>query len=178
VPMAIELRDLKVTVSPPTPTLCFTASLYLDGEPVGTVSNPGDGGQHDFSSDVAESRLWHYAKGSPDQPTVDSLIDDVLAKQYIPSTGDIPMVTIPEPSLIAHPSIYGTRARVLRRSHENGEFNSTITVWPDGPKAACVVIQAPTGVVVYASTVYQTVEEYVQRCVDAGDVDVTPGGTA
>jgi hypothetical protein len=88
--LTIELRDVKVVSSPSTPTLCFTASLYLDGQPAGTVSNTGDGGQHEFSSDVAESRLTAYAKVAPplklpywggdtQQPSVDGFIDEILS---------------------------------------------------------------------------------------------------
>jgi hypothetical protein len=88
--MQIELRHLKIVHRLSQETVCFTASLFLDGEPAGTVSNRGDGGAHEYSSSAAESRLTAYAKAAPArtfpaewgggtyQPSADSLIDDLV----------------------------------------------------------------------------------------------------
>jgi hypothetical protein len=88
--MQIELRHLKIVHRLSQETVCFTASLFLDGQPAGTVSNRGNGGGHEYSDWDAASRLDAYALTLPRRlfppewalgdyaQTADSLIDDLV----------------------------------------------------------------------------------------------------
>ena len=50
--MRIELKNIKHFESMSEETLCFNASLYVDGRKVGAVSNRGHGGCHEYGFDM------------------------------------------------------------------------------------------------------------------------------
>ena len=90
--MQIALRSIKIVASLSEETLCFTASLYLDGQPAGTVSNRGNGGGHEYHDWSVCRRIQAYAETLPKrvlpdtcglgeieyQPSADTLIDDLV----------------------------------------------------------------------------------------------------
>lgn len=93
--MQIELRSTKIVQRLSEETLCFTATMYLDGQPAGTVANRGNGGSHEYSDWDALSRLDAYASTLPRRlfppewalgdyaQTADSLIDDCLTDHQL-----------------------------------------------------------------------------------------------
>jgi hypothetical protein len=58
------LKNVKIIEELSEETICFTASLYRDGKRLGTVSNRGHGGMHDFDHTIdlralaADAREW------------------------------------------------------------------------------------------------------------------------
>ena len=63
--MNIELKNVKHYESMSEETYCFEASLYVDGERVGAVSNRGIGGCHDYDFDrKTETKLNEWCKAN------------------------------------------------------------------------------------------------------------------
>ena len=63
--MNIELKNVKHYESMSEETYCFEASLYVDGERVGAVSNRGIGGCHDYDFDSkTETKLNEWCKAN------------------------------------------------------------------------------------------------------------------
>ena len=63
--MKIELKSIKHYESMSEETYCFEASLYVDGERVGAVSNRGSGGCHDYDFDSKiETKLDEWCKAN------------------------------------------------------------------------------------------------------------------
>jgi len=60
--MDIQIKNLKIANFASDDTLCFQASLYLDGKRAGTVSNDGHGGPnaYDFINKADEPRFFNY----------------------------------------------------------------------------------------------------------------------
>ena len=59
--MKIEIKNVKYVESLSEETLCFTATIYLDGKRLGGVSNRGCGGCHEYDfhfSDVEKMEAW------------------------------------------------------------------------------------------------------------------------
>ena len=46
--MKVDVKNVKINNTMSEETLCFSASLYLDGKRVGTVANRGTGGPHEY----------------------------------------------------------------------------------------------------------------------------------
>lgn len=63
--MKIELKGIKYSAFASQETICYEASIYIDGVRVGTVDNDGHGGSDNVHPwDVAE-RIDEYAKTLP-----------------------------------------------------------------------------------------------------------------
>lgn len=83
--MQITLGSFKHMPSLSEETLCFSATVLIDGEKVGTVSNRGHGGSHVFFPPALVTRLDAYAKtlpllsyrGDPIPMDADLLIDQL-----------------------------------------------------------------------------------------------------
>lgn len=63
--MKIELKSVKHIASMSEETLCFSATVYIDGVKAGEVSNRGHGGPDEYSSQELYARLDAYAKTLP-----------------------------------------------------------------------------------------------------------------
>lgn len=63
--MKIELRNVKHAAFASQETECFTASIFIDGEKAGEVSNEGQGGSDNFRPWALEKTLDEYAKTLP-----------------------------------------------------------------------------------------------------------------
>lgn len=65
--MKIELKNIKVMNSLSEETVCFSASIYVDGKKAGQASNRGHGGNTDyrFTDRELEKRFEEYAKSLP-----------------------------------------------------------------------------------------------------------------
>jgi len=86
----IELKNIKHLAGLSEETLCFQASLYIDGRKCGVVSNRGHGACHDYTDHDALERLSQYAATLPAtsvtygdetlwfKQTADGLIDEAL----------------------------------------------------------------------------------------------------
>ena len=89
--MKVAVKNVKIVEQMSEETMCFTATLYLDGKRVGIVSNRGCGGCHRY--DVGREdmqRLADYAKSLPKRKGTlggelftfpvdpDTLVDDAI----------------------------------------------------------------------------------------------------
>jgi len=63
--MKIELRGIKYSAFASQETLCYEASIYIDGVRVGTVDNDGRGGSDNVHPWEVAERIDEYAKGLP-----------------------------------------------------------------------------------------------------------------
>jgi hypothetical protein len=63
--MQIELRNLNHMPALSRETPAFTAHLYVDGQPRGTVRNSGDGGANYWSDRTVERELDAYGQTLP-----------------------------------------------------------------------------------------------------------------
>ena len=99
--MEITIKNLKVLEELSQETLCFSASVYVNGKKVGTAENTGHGGMTDLNlyrkkadGDWERNRelyeelkeyvpqfTWDFA-GEPAPHTVDSYIDELVWKEY------------------------------------------------------------------------------------------------
>lgn len=88
--MKIELKNVKLFLAGSEETICFTATLYVDGKKVGDASNDGRGGNNRVHAprDVLD-RLDAYCRTLPSkpnefhpgetwQPDLDSVISDIV----------------------------------------------------------------------------------------------------
>lgn len=69
--MKIELKNFKCSKFASQETLCFEASVYIDGKPEGTVSNSGTGGSNLFHPYETGVRIQRYAETLPPIPPED-----------------------------------------------------------------------------------------------------------
>lgn len=88
--MKIELKNVKYSDFASHETSCFEASVYIDGKRMGTASNDGQGGSHNYDSRELVEALMAHAKTLPTRtwtlngealevpPTTDTVIDDLL----------------------------------------------------------------------------------------------------
>lgn len=88
--MKIELKNVKHSEFASHETNCFEASVYIDGKRIGTASNDGQGGSHNYDSRKLVEALMAHAKTLPTRtwtlngealevsPTTDTVIDDLL----------------------------------------------------------------------------------------------------
>ena len=99
--MEITIKNLKVLEELSEETLCFSASVYVNGKKVGTAENRGHGGMTDVdlyrkkadgdwerNRDLYEELkeyvpqfTWDF-DGEPAPHTVDSYIDELVWKEY------------------------------------------------------------------------------------------------
>ena len=99
--MEITIKNLKVLERLSQETLCFSASVYVNGKKVGTAENRGHGGMTDLNlyrkkadGDWERNReldeelkeyvpqfTWDFY-GEPAPHTVDSYIDELVWKEY------------------------------------------------------------------------------------------------
>lgn len=99
--MEITIKNLKVLEELSQETLCFSASVYVNGKKVGTAENTGHGGMTDLNlyrkkadGDWERNRelyeelkeyvpqfTWDF-DGEPVPHTVDSYIDELVWKEY------------------------------------------------------------------------------------------------
>ena len=63
--MKIEVRNVKHSAFASEETLCFEATVYIDGKRAGTAHNQGHGGATEFDPHECEARLDAYAKTLP-----------------------------------------------------------------------------------------------------------------
>ena len=63
--MKIELRGIKYSAFASQETLCYEASIYIDGVRVGTVDNDGRGGSDNVHPWEVAERIDEYAKKLP-----------------------------------------------------------------------------------------------------------------
>jgi hypothetical protein len=83
--MEVTLKNLKVHKDMSEETLCFSASIYIDGKKSGRVSNRGHGGPHmiHFDDPVVAQRFtaWADAQDLPFDFEKDcQIIDNILNK--------------------------------------------------------------------------------------------------
>lgn len=83
--MKLELRNLKVHKDISQETICFSATLYADDKLVGTVSNSGHGGCHQYQWDDIDlgDKVDSWAKNQPtefDFDKLDQLVDDLILR--------------------------------------------------------------------------------------------------
>lgn len=89
--MNITLKNLKINDRLSDETTCFSATVVLDGKPIGTASNRGCGGcdEYHWTDREAGKRLEEYARTLPKveaygmtfNPDLGSLIADLIDKQ-------------------------------------------------------------------------------------------------
>jgi hypothetical protein len=63
--MKIELKNVKISKRQSHETTCFVASVYVDGEKVGSVQNDGQGGMCRFSPPRLTDSIGAFAKTLP-----------------------------------------------------------------------------------------------------------------
>jgi hypothetical protein len=63
--MKIELRGIKYSAFASQETICYEASIYIDGVRVGTVDNDGRGGSDNVHPWEVAERIDEYAKTLP-----------------------------------------------------------------------------------------------------------------
>ena len=65
--MKVELKNVKICKWASEETLCFNASIYLNGKKVGTVENSGHGGCnfYHFDDRDIEQKFYDYCKSLP-----------------------------------------------------------------------------------------------------------------
>jgi hypothetical protein len=84
--MKVELKNIKVCEWMSEETLCFDASIYIDGKRVGTVHNDGHGGCNDYDipQDVF-NKLNEFCKKelNEDFEPIDSYLYDLIEKWEI-----------------------------------------------------------------------------------------------
>lgn len=95
--MKIELSGVKINNSFSEETLCFQASIRVNGKKVGTASNDGHGGccSWDFDNRDVEKQVTDYIKSLPaeeitvtngnkfmHQPTLDSILSDLAEDAF------------------------------------------------------------------------------------------------
>jgi hypothetical protein len=86
--MNITLKNLKIAKFASEETLCFKATVYIDGKKAGEVSNDGHGAPNMYWPHDLGIKLACYAKtlapyeymGTMLNHSADGLIDDVLAE--------------------------------------------------------------------------------------------------
>jgi len=84
--MKIELKNIKHAAFASQETLCFTASVYIDGKRVGEVSNEGYGGADRWHPYAIEHTINEYAKTLPPvvyddftfQPNAETLVGELM----------------------------------------------------------------------------------------------------
>ncbi len=88
--MRVEVKSVKIIKAMSEETVCFTASLYIDGKRRGEVLNRGHGACHDWSDLQARDEVERYAKTLPPkrfpeewgggtyQPDADAIIDELI----------------------------------------------------------------------------------------------------
>lgn len=90
----VELKSIKFAASLSQETNAFTATVYIDGEKVGTAENHGQGGPTSVHPRAAEERLTAIAATLPDiectirdggeekkwsyRPSAETIVDDLL----------------------------------------------------------------------------------------------------
>ena len=99
--MEITIKNLKVLEELSQETLCFSASVYVNGKKVGTAENTGHGGMTDLNlylrkqdgkwkhnneqyeelKEYVPQFTWDF-DGEPVPHTVDSYIDELVWKEY------------------------------------------------------------------------------------------------
>lgn len=86
--MKIELKNVKRAAFASQETDCFQATVYIDGQRAGTVSNEGFGGPNSYSDNALFNRLEEHAKTLPPHDfgngdtiprSADCVISDALA---------------------------------------------------------------------------------------------------
>lgn len=84
--MKIELKNIKYAAFASQETLCFSASVYIDGKRVGEVSNEGYGGANYWHPYTIEQTINKYAETLPPvqwedvsiQPNAETLIGELM----------------------------------------------------------------------------------------------------
>lgn len=87
--MNLTLKNVKVSERFSEETTFFSASMYVDGKPVGTVANRGQGGCHEYhwTNPAIAEKLTEYAKNLPPAKgqfgelsyDLDMLVDDQIS---------------------------------------------------------------------------------------------------
>ena len=67
--MKVQLKNVKANLSMSDETLCFSASIYIDGKKVGEAMNHGCGGptEYHFTDHTILESFEAYAKGLPSE---------------------------------------------------------------------------------------------------------------
>jgi len=84
--MKVEVKNVKIMNSLSEETLCFSASVYVDGKRCGSVSNRGNGGCHEWDDNLLKQKIDNYAstlaeeewRGMKAQPDADYLVDRAM----------------------------------------------------------------------------------------------------
>lgn len=79
--MKIELRNVKYAEFASEETRCFEATIYIDGERVGTARNAGHGGSTDIDPRALEERLDAYGATLPEVDLGEGLGERRMMKQ-------------------------------------------------------------------------------------------------
>lgn len=81
IPDGWKLKGLKTLESLTDETLCFTASIYVDGKKIGTAQNAGHGGPNSYTFVSEQVRVMAERVGKEYDPSayggLDVLIDDL-----------------------------------------------------------------------------------------------------
>lgn len=90
--MNLSLKNVKIMRSLSEETICFSATIYIDGKKACNVSNRGNGGCHDYDDWNVQEKIAQYAATLPTvqtdmmingkpfsyQPDADTLITDMV----------------------------------------------------------------------------------------------------
>lgn len=89
--MKIELKNVKYMASLSEETMCFSATVYIDGKKRGEVKNRGCGGAHDYHPFELEGEIEAHAATLPpykssysEEPRpmcAEILVNEILAKE-------------------------------------------------------------------------------------------------
>ena len=83
--MKIAIKNLKIVQALSEETLCFTATLWLDGAKAATVTNRGHGGPNDYHFDdpTVRDQFGAWCKAQPLEfkfEEMDQIVDRIITK--------------------------------------------------------------------------------------------------
>ena len=83
--MKVEVKNVKIHDELSEETTCFSATLYIDGKQVATVTNRGQGGAHEygFKDHKLQTEFFAWADAKPteyDIEKADQIVDDLIHK--------------------------------------------------------------------------------------------------
>jgi hypothetical protein len=109
----IELRNIKHAEFASQETNCYSATLIINGEPRGQVSNEGHGGADHFTDHDAERELNQYAATLPPKVTDIDDADSPTGKWEMKQTAETLVTDIVTEWLIARDVRKSLRSRIV-----------------------------------------------------------------
>lgn len=126
--MKIELKHIHVQEWNSDETICYFASLYVDGRKIGRVSNAGDGSADRFDGDhaaYAEADRWVAENMPPwdvNGQEIPASIEDVCLSQVVAHQDAMFLKSKMESSILVHrPNKGGVHAYAVPRRTPLGE---------------------------------------------------------